>query len=145
MHMQYQYQVFEKREIKRIIIFSILAAICLTCIAVSFDLSLFNLVAFLGPAFIIVQKIRTKYLINSEKMTFSIMFGKKEWRKVNLNEISKMEIHRRKNGKIKKINLRNSSNIFFTAEPARGDEFASQIRKLLLGINTEERKAKWSS
>ena len=145
MHMQYQYQVFEKREIKRIIIFSILAAICLTCIAVSFDLSLFNLVAFLGPAFIIVQKIRTKYLINSEKMTFSIMFGKKEWRKVNLNEISKMEIHRRKNGKIKKINLRNSSNIFFTAEPARGDEFASQIRKLLLGINTEERKAKWYS
>ena len=78
-------------------------------------------------------------------MTFSIMFGKKEWRKVNLNEISKMEIHRRKNGKIKKINLRNSSNIFFTAEPARGDEFASQIRKLLLGINTEERKAKWYS
>ena len=145
MHMQYQYQVFEKREIKRIIIFSILAAICLTCIAVSFDLSLFNLVAFLGPAFIIVQKIRTKYLINSEKMTFSIMFGKKEWRKVNLNEISKMEIHRRKNGKIKKINLRNSSNIFFTAEPARGDEFASQIRKLLPGINTEERKAKWYS
>ena len=145
MHMQYQYQVFEKREIKRIIIFSILAAICLTCIAVSFDLSLFNLVAFLGPAFIIVQKIRTKYLINSEKMTFSIMFGKKEWRKVNLNDISKMEIHRRKNGKIKKINLRNSSNIFFTAEPARGDEFASQIRKLLLGINTEEHKAKWYS
>ena len=145
MHMQYQYQVFEKREIKRIIIFSILAAICLTCIAVSFDLSLFNLVAFLGPAFIIVQKIRTKYLINSEKMTFSIMFGKKEWRKVNLNEISKMEIHRRKNGKIKKINLRNSSNIFFSAEPARGDEFAAQIKKLLPGINTEERKAKWYS
>jgi hypothetical protein len=56
-----------------------------------------------------------------------------------------MEIHRRKNGKIKKINLRNSSNIFFTAEPARGDEFASQIRKLLPGINTEERKAKWYS
>ena len=145
MHMQYQYQVFEKREIKRIIIFSILAAICLTCIAVSFDLRLFNLIVLLGPAFIIVQKFRTKYLINSEKMTFSIMFGKKEWRKVNLNEISKMEIHRRKNGKIKKINLRNSSNIFFTAEPARGDEFASQIRKLLPGINTEERKAKWYS
>ena len=145
MHMQYQYQVFEKREIKRIIIFSILAAICLTCIAVSFDLRLFNLIVLLGPAFIIVQKFRTKYLINSEKMTFSIMFGKKEWRKVNLNEISKMEIHRRKNGKIKKINLRNSSNIFFTAEPARGDEFTSQIRKLLPGINTEERKAKWYS
>ena len=145
MHMQYQYQVFEKREIKRIIIFSILAAICLTCIAVSFDLRLFNLIVLLGPAFIIVQKIRTNYLINSEKMTFSIMFGKKEWRKVNLNEISKMEIHRKKNGKIKKINLRNSSNIFFTAEPARGDEFAAQIKKLLPGINTEERKAKWYS
>ena len=145
MHMQYQYQVFEKREIKRIIIFSILAAICLTCIAVSFDLRLFNLIVLLGPAFIIVQKFRTKYLINSEKMTFSIMFGKKEWRKVNLNEISKMEIHRKKNGKIKKINLRNSSNIFFAAEPTRGDEFASEIKKLLPGINTEERKAKWYS
>ena len=143
--MQSQYPIFEVREIKRIVFFSLLLTICLICVAVLFELRLFNLIAFLVPAFIIVQKIRTKYLINSEKMTFSIMFGKKEWRKVNLNEISKMEIHRRKNGKIKKINLRNSSNIFFTAEPARGDEFASQIRKLLPGINTEERKAKWYS
>lgn len=143
--MQSKYPIFELREIKRIVFFSLIITLCLTCIAVSFDLSLFNLIAFLGPAFIIVQKIRTKYLINSEKMTFSIMFGKKEWRKVNLNEISKMEIHRKKNGKIKKINLRNSSNIFFTAEPARGDEFAAQIKKLLPGINTEERKAKWYS
>lgn len=143
--MQSKYPIFELREIKRIVFFSLIITLCLACIAVSFDLRLFNLIAFLGPAFIIVQKIRTKYLINSEKMTFSIMFGKKEWRKVNLNEISKMEIHRRKNGKIKKINLRNSSNIFFTAEPARGDEFAAQIKKLLPGINTEERKAKWYS
>ncbi len=143
--MQSKYPIFELREIKRIVFFSLIITLCLACIAVSFDLRLFNLIAFLGPAFIIVQKIRTKYLINSEKMTFSIMFGKKEWRKVNLNEISKMEIHRKKNGKIKKINLRNSSNIFFTAEPARGDEFAAQIKKLLPGINTEERKAKWYS
>ncbi|MBP6364707.1 MAG: hypothetical protein KA300_01205 [Bacteroidales bacterium] len=143
--MQSKYPIFELREIKRIVFFSLIITLCLACIAVSFDLRLFNLIAFLGPAFIIVQKIRTKYLINSEKMTFSIMFGKKEWRKVNLNEISKMEIHRRKNGKIKKINLRNSSNLFFTAEPARGDEFAAQIKKLLPGINTEERKAKWYS
>ena len=143
--MQSKYPIFELREIKRIVFFSLIITLCLACIAVSFDLRLFNLIAFLGPAFIIVQKIRPKYLINSEKMTFSIMFGKKEWRKVNLNEISKMEIHRRKNGKIKKINLRNSSNIFFTAEPARGDEFAAQIKKLLPGINTEERKAKWYS
>lgn len=143
--MQSKYPIFELREIKRIVFFSLIITLCLACIAVFFDLKLFNLIAFLGPAFIIVQKIRTKYLINSEKMTFSIMFGKKEWRKVNLNEISKMEIHRRKNGKIKKINLRNSSNLFFTAEPARGDEFAAQIKKLLPGINTEERKAKWYS
>ena len=143
--MQSKYPIFELREIKRIVFFSLIITLCLACIAVSFDLRLFNLIAFLGPAFIIVQKFRTKYLINSEKMTFSIMFGKKEWRKVNLNEISKMEIHRKKNGKIKKINLRNSSNIFFTAEPARGDEFAAQIKKLLPGINTEERKAKWYS
>ena len=143
--MQSKYPIFELREIKRIVFFSLIITLCLTCIAVSFDLRLFNLIVLLGPAFIIVQKIRTKYLINSEEMTFSIMFGKKEWRKVNLNEISKMEIHRRKNGKIKKINLRNSSNIFFTAEPARGDEFAAQIKKLLPGINTEERKAKWYS
>ena len=143
--MQSQYPIFELREIKRIVFFSLIITLCLACIAVSFDLRLFNLIVLLGPAFIIVQKFRTKYLINSEKMTFSIMFGKKEWRKVNLNEISKMEIHRKKNGKIKKINLRNSSNIFFTAEPARGDEFASEIKKLLPGINTEERKAKWYS
>ena len=143
--MQSQYPIFEVREIKRIVFFSLLLTICLVCIAVLFELRLFNLIVLLGPAFVIVQKFRTNYTINSEEMTFSIMFGKKEWRKVNLNEISKMEIHRRKNGKIKKINLRNSSNIFFTAEPARGDEFASQIRKLLPGINTEERKAKWYS
>lgn len=66
--MQYQYQVFEEREKNRIIIFSILAAICLTCITVSFDFRLFNLIVLLGPAFIIVQKIRIKYLINSEEM-----------------------------------------------------------------------------
>ena len=143
--MQSQYPIFEVREIKRIVFFSLLLTICLVCIAVLFELRLFNLIVLLGPAFVIVQKFRTNYTINSEEMTFSIMFGKKEWRKVNLNDISKMEIHRKKNGKIKKINLRNSSNIFFTAEPARGDEFASQIRKLLLGINTEERKAKWYS
>ena len=143
--MQSQYPIFELREIKRIVLFSLLLTICLGCIAVLFELRLFNLIVLLGPAFVIVQKFRTNYTINSEEMTFSIMFGKKEWRKVNLNEISKMEIHRKKNGKIKKINLRNSSNIFFTAEPARGDEFASQIKKLLPGINTEERKAKWYS
>ena len=143
--MQSQYPIFEVREIKRIVFFSLLLTICLVCIAVLFELRLFNLIVLLGPAFVIVQKFRTKYLINSEEMTFSIMFGKKEWRKVNLNEISKMEIHRKKNGKIKKINLCNSSNIFFTAEPARGDEFASHIKKLLPGINTEERKAKWYS
>ena len=143
--MQSKYPIFELREIKRIVFFSLIITLCLACIAVSFDLRLFNLIAFLGPAFIIVQKIRTKYLINSEEMTFSIMFGKKEWRKVNLNEISKMEIHRKKNGKVKKINLRNSSNLFFSAEPARGDEFAAHIKKLLPGINTEEHKAKWYS
>ena len=125
--MQSQYPIFEVREIKRIVFFSLLLTICLVCIAVLFELRLFNLIVLLGPAFVIVQKFRTNYTINSEEMTFSIMFGKKEWRKVNLNDISKMEIHRKKNGKIKKINLRNSSNIFFTAEPARGDEFASQM------------------
>ena len=143
--MQRKYPIFELREIKRVVFFSLIITLCLACIAVFFDLRLFNLIVLLGPAFVIVQKFRTKYLINSEEMTFSIMFGKKEWRKVYLNEISKMEIHRKKNGKIKKINLCNSSNIFFTAEPARGDEFASHIKKLLPGINTEERKAKWYS
>lgn len=143
--MQCQYRVLEVREIKRIIFISMIIAISLGFIAVLFELRLFNLIAFLGPAFIIIQKFSTIYLIDTDKMTLSVNLGKKEWRRVNLGDISKMEIHRKKNGKIKKINLRNSSNLFFTAEPARGDEFADQIKKLIPEINTEEHKAKWHS
>jgi hypothetical protein len=143
--MQCQYRVLEVREIKRIIFISMIIAISLGFIAVLFELRLFNLIAFLGPAFIIIQKFSTIYLIDTDKMTLSVNLGKKEWRRVNLGDISKMEIHRKKNGKIKKINLRNSSNLFFTYEPARGDEFAAQIKKLIPEINTEEHKARWHS
>lgn len=66
--MQSKYPIFELIEIKRIVFFSLIITLCLACIAVSFDLRLFNLIVLLGPAFIIVQKIRTKYLINSEEM-----------------------------------------------------------------------------
>jgi hypothetical protein len=143
--MQSKYPIFEKREAKRIIIISCLAILSLLYLSIFLEWRFTIFFGMLAPIYTLVHKIRTSYIIDEEKMTFSIMFGKKEWRKVNLNDISKMEIHRKKNGKIKKINLRNSSNIFFTAEPARGDEFASQIKKLLPGINTEERKAKWYS
>ena len=143
--MQCQYRVFEVREIKRIIFISMIIAISLGFIAVLFELRLFNLIAFLGPVAIIIQKISTKYLIDTDKMTLSVNLGNKEWRRVNLSDISKMEIHRKKNGKIKKINLRNSSNLFFTVEPARGDEFAAHIKKLIPEINTEEHKARWHS
>jgi len=143
--MQSKYPIFEKREAKRIIIISSLAVLSLLYLSIFLEWRFTIFFGMLAPIYTLVHKIRTSYIIDEEEMTFSIMFGKKEWRKVNLNEISKMEIHRKKNGKIKKINLRNSSNIFFTAEPARGDEFASEIKKLLPGINTEERKAKWYS
>ena len=143
--MHSKYPIFEKREARRIIIISALAVLSLLYLSIFLEWRFTIFFGMLAPIYTLVHKIRTSYIIDEEKRTFSIMFGKKEWRKVNLNEISKMEIHRRKNGKIKKINLRNSSNLFFTAEPARGDEFASQIRKLLPGINTEERKAKWYS
>ena len=66
--MQSKYPIFELREIKRIVFFSLIITLCLACIAVFFDFRLFNLIVLLGPAFIIVQKIRTKYLINSEEM-----------------------------------------------------------------------------
>ena len=143
--MQCQYRVFEVREIRRIIFISMIIAISLGFMAVLFELRLFNLIAFLGPVAIIIQKISTKYLIDTDKMTLSVNLGNKEWRRVNLSDISKMEIHRKKNGKIKKINLRNSSNLFFTVEPARGDEFAVHIKKLIPEIKTEELKARWHS
>ena len=143
--MHSKYPIFEKREARRIIIISALAVLSLLYLSIFLEWRFTIFFGMLAPIYTLVHKIRTSYIIDEEEMTFLIMFGKKEWRKVNLNEISKMEIHRRKNGKIKKINLRNSSNIFFTAEPARGDEFAAQIKKLLPGINTEERKAKWYS
>lgn len=66
--MQSKYPIFELIEIKRIVFFSLIITLCLACITVSFDFRLFNLIVLLGPAFIIVQKIRTKYLINSEEM-----------------------------------------------------------------------------
>ncbi len=143
--MHSKYPIFELREARRIIIISSLAILSLLYLSIFLEWRFTIFFGMLAPIYTLVHKIRTSYIIDEVEMTFSIMFGKKEWRKVNLNEISKMEIHRKKNGKIKKINLRNSSNIFFTAEPARGDEFASEIKKLLPGINTEERKAKWYS
>ncbi len=79
--MQFQYRVLEIREIKRIIFISGIIAISLVFIA------------FLGPAFIIIQKISTKYLIDIDKMTLSVNLGNKEWRRVNLSDITKMEIH----------------------------------------------------
>lgn len=143
--MQCQYRVFEVREIKWIIFITMIIVITLIFIAVLFQFRLFNLFAFLGPISIIIQKISTKYLIDTDKMTLSVNLGNKEWRRVNLSDISKMEIHRKKNGKIKKINLRSSSNLFFAVEPARGDEFAAHIKKLIPEINTEERRARWHS
>src|SRR5690554_562374 len=111
--MHSKYPIFEKREAQRIIIISSLAVLSLLYLSIFLEWRFTIFFGMLAPIYTLVHKIRTSYIIDENKMTFSIMFGKKEWRKVNLNDISKMEIHRKKNGKIKKINLRNSSNIFF--------------------------------
>lgn len=141
--MQSIYPIFDKKEKRMIIFISLLLTLSLLCLSLYFELRLLNLIAMLAPIFILFQKFRTKYIINTEEMTFVIMIGKKEWRRVNLNDILRIEIHRKKNNRVKKINLRNSSNLFFTAEPARGDDFVSQIKMLCPSISLEERQAKW--
>lgn len=60
-------------------------------------------------------------------------------------EFSRMDIHRKKNGKIKKIVLRNSTNLFYQVEPHNRDLFISHIMRLVPGINSIERKATWHS
>ncbi|MDP3451924.1 MAG: hypothetical protein Q8R90_03120 [Bacteroidales bacterium] len=52
-------------------------AISLGFIVVLLELRLFNLIAFLGPAFILIQKFSTIYLIDTDTMTLSVNLVKK--------------------------------------------------------------------
>lgn len=139
------YPVLEKKGVRLIIVSAILITISLIVISILVNQRLFLLINMLLPIFIVIQRIRMSYIIDEEEGTFSIMNGKKVWRKVNLQEFSRMDIHRKKNGKIKKIVLRNSTNLFYQVEPHNRDLFISHIMRLVPGINSIERKATWHS